>query len=202
MAHRYCRKCGWGYSPEEWSESDFCINCGSSLWKPQNYPSQRETIEHINPYPDSRPASKPSNRVSGYIDNCRLFAATQPYLFGAGVAGFGVAAILVAPQLVVIAHAVMGFGIFLACVGMLGMFWADGEDAFKIMSAGTLIFLAGFALSLAAQMLIVGGIMAIATGGGVAIKATAEDAIRWRLRRQMRDKDIVELLRISRQMND
>jgi hypothetical protein len=118
------------------------------------------------------------------------------------VAGFGVAAILVAPQLVVIAHAVMGFGIFLACVGMLGMFWADGEDAFKIMSAGTLIFLAGFALSLAAQMLIVGGIMAIATGGGVAIKATAEDAIRWRLRRQMRDKDIVELLRISRQMND
>ena len=202
MAYRYCRKCGWGYSPEEWSESDFCINCGSPLWKPQSYPCQRERVEHINPYPDIKPAPKPIGRVYRYVDGSLLLSIAHPYLFGGGLAGVGVVAMLLAPSLLVIAQAVIGFGFFLACAGMLELFRADGEEGSKIMSEGTLIFLAGLALSLVAQMLIVAGIIAIATGGGVVIKATVEDAIRWRLQRQMRDKDTVELLRISMQMSD
>ncbi len=133
--------------------------------------------------------------------SCKQFAGVHPYLFGAGAVGVGVAAILAATQLMVIAQAVTVIGIVLICAGMLGVVLENNEDSVKIISAGLLVFLVGLGLSLVAYILAIAGIMAAVAGGGVAAKASVEDAIRWRLRKQMEGMGVIELLGISRRMN-
>ncbi len=199
MAYRHCRKCGWGYPREEWIESAYCINCGVSLWKQQKPRTQRGRVGHIDPYPDWEPT--PATGTYACIDSCKQFAVAHPYLFGAGAVGVGVAAILAATQLMVIAQAVTVIGIVLICAGMLGVALENNEDSVKIISAGLLVFLAGLGLSLVAYILAIAGIMAAVAGGGVAAKASVEDAIRWRLRKQMEGMGVIELLGISRRMN-
>jgi len=202
MAYKHCHKCGWGYPRDEWAESAFCTNCGAPLGKQHKPHTQRKKVEHLDPYPDQKSNPKPAIRTFEHIDSCKQFAVAHPYLFGAGAVGVGVTAILAAPQLMVIAQAVTAIGIVLICAGMLGVVLTDKEDGTQIISAGFLIFIVGLGLTLVAYILTIAGITAVVTGGGVATKATVEDAIRWRLRKQMEGKSALELLELSRQMND
>lgn len=202
MAYRHCRKCGWGYLQEEWEDSDYCTRCGASLLKQQNPYPPTERIEHIDPYPDNKPSIETTDGFLSHVGACRSVAQEHPYLFGTGSAVMGAAALMAVPLLVTVAHVVTVAGALFACFGVVGIFMDNGEDSssFDAIQGGVLICLAGSALLALAQLLAIGGVLAMAVGGGVAAKAALEKAIRWQLQRPMQNKDVEEMLRITRQL--
>ncbi len=201
MAYRHCKKCGWGYDREEWTEAAFCANCGAALRPKPKAKARPPRVEHIEPYPDRVPGPRPGSKLLEYATALRGFAVEHPYLFSVGAIGAGVGAIMLAPYLVTIGQAGVAIGAVLIAAGMLGSVYAGKEDGTRLISAGFLVLLAGIGVVLVGYVLTTAGVVAVVTGG-VGSTALAKEVLRRRLLKKveetLKEKSIPELLEMSK----
>lgn len=197
MAFKHCCRCGWGFTHDEWVHAAFCSNCGLPLGNKPREPKYKER----QPRPEPRPPPAYDKPRIDYYATLRKLAKEHPWLFSAGAIGTGIGAVMLAPQVLLVGQAAMAIGAILMGCGMLGSVYADPDDGAELISAGWLLFLGGVAVALIAFMLATAGIVAVAGGSGVALKAGAEEALRWRLRKRMESKSFTELLQLAQRMN-
>jgi hypothetical protein len=75
------------------------------------------------------------------------------------------------------------------------------RQAAKWISAGLLTLVAGTGVARVGYVLTAAGIVAVVAGSGVATKATVQHLLRKRIERQLRSKNVTELITLSRQLN-
>jgi hypothetical protein len=71
-----------------------------------------------------------------------------------------------------------------------------------LVMAGVLILGAGTGITLAGNIIAVAGVIAIVAGCGVAAKYVLEEVLRWRIEQQIRQKNVSELVDLSRQLSN
>jgi hypothetical protein len=71
-----------------------------------------------------------------------------------------------------------------------------------LVRAGVLILGAGTGITLAGNIIAVAGVIAIVAGCGVAAKYVLEEVLRWRIEQQIRQKNVSELVDLSRQLSN
>ncbi len=195
--YRHCRGCGRGLDQKTWQRESFCGSCG----EPLKTELRREEPLHVKPYPDRSQPQKRSVAIGELFDELSEFAKTHPFWFSAGALAAGAGALMLGPGLVALGQGVMLVGGILLATGMLSVFFAEKEDAAKLISAGLLTLVAGTGIALVGYVLTAAGIVAVVAGSGVATKATVQHLLRKRIEKQLRSKNVTELLTLSRQLN-
>ena len=76
-----------------------------------------------------------------------------------------------------------------------------GQHPF-VFGAGVVAGGTGAGIMLLANMLMVAGVMAVLTGSAVAAKAAVEYGVRKRIEQQLREKNLTELIGLSRQLEN
>lgn len=196
--YRHCSGCGRGFNQGIWQRETFCGSCG---WPLKQLP--REEPLEIHPYPDRAPGPVGRRQELGNaISEVRMFAGQHPYVFGAGVVAGGTGVILLAPAIWAFGHGLMVAGGILSVLGILGAFAGSGKDAANTLAGGVLILATGAGIMLLANLLMAAGVMAVLTGSAVAAKAAVEYGMRKRIEHQLREKNLTELISLSRQLEN
>jgi hypothetical protein len=159
-------------------------------------------VEHIEPYADVDPAPKPRLPVEQICGELKNAARSHPFLFGIGAIAVGAGAVMAAPTLVTVGTAIIWIGAIITGCGFMSVAYVDREEAEPWLEMGVLILLGGATILLLGYALAILGLCSAAGGAGVALKAGAEEALRWRIKRQMQEKSFTELLALSRQMEN
>jgi NhaP-type Na+/H+ or K+/H+ antiporter len=139
--------------------------------------------------------------INKLLDELGECAKKHPFWFSAGALAAGVGGIMLGPGLVTIGQGVMVVGAILASTGFLSVLYVDKEQAEKWISAGMLTLVAGAGIALAGFALTAAGIVAVVGGAGGATKTTVEEILRKRIEKKIREKNFSELIDISRQLN-
>jgi hypothetical protein len=197
MAYRHCSGCGRAFDQRIWQRESFCGSCGESL----KAALRREEPIHIRPYPDCTPPQKRGVAIGELLDELSEFAKNHPLWFSAGALAAGAGALMLGPGLVTLGQGVMMVGGILVAAGMLSVVFAEKEDATKLIAAGLLTLVAGTGIALVGYVLTVAGIVAVVAGSGVATKVAVQHLLRKRIEKQLRSKNVVELINLTRQLN-
>jgi hypothetical protein len=197
MAYRHCSGCGRAFDQKTWQRESFCSSCG----EPLKTALRRDEPLNIKPYPDNpRKSGEVRLAVGEILEQLSGFAKRHPYLFSASAVAAGIGGIILGPGLVTIGQGVMLIGGILLATGMLSVVYVEKEQAEKWIAAGLLSLVAGSGIVLVGYALTVAGIVAVVGGSGVAVKTTAEEMLRRRIEKKIRDKSISQLIDISRRL--
>jgi hypothetical protein len=182
-----------------WQRESFCGSCG---W-PLKYPPVAEVPPEIRGYPDvPRGRSMKPAAVGNTVEGLRLLARHHPVLFGTGTIVLGAGAIMLAPTLLALGHGVMVTGLVVAALGLVAAFAGGDREAGSTVLGGIAIWAAGAGVSLVGSMLAVAGVLAILAGSGVAAKSVLEEVLRWRIEQQLNQKNVSELVDLSRRLSN
>jgi hypothetical protein len=135
------------------------------------------------------------------VDQLYQYAKEHPVLFGAGALAAGAGAIMLGPGLIALGQGVMMIGGILVATGMLSVVYTEKEQAEKWIAAGLLTLVAGAGIALIGYALTVAGIVAVVGGTGLVTRAAVEEILRLRIKSQLREKSVTELIDISRKLN-
>jgi hypothetical protein len=199
MDHRYCTGCGRAFAMGTWQKESFCGSCGWPL-------KQLMGREPMDVHPGLERPRRLSRGVpaglSAAVSEASAFAGQHPYVFGTGTVVAGVGALMLAPALLTLGSGVMVAGCIIVALGLLSAFSGGEKDAGNMVMAGILILGAGAGITLVGNIIAVAGVIAIVAGCGVATKAAVEDVLRQRIKAQLRQKNVSELVDLSRRLSN
>jgi hypothetical protein len=195
-AYRHCSGCGRAFDQKSWQRESFCGSCGEPLKRGL----QRDEPQEIHPYPEREPPPNLGDGLNGLVDELALCARQHPFWFSAGALAAGVGGIMLGPGLVTLGQGVMAIGAILVSTGMLSVLYVEKEQAEKWIAAGVLTLIAGAGIALAGFALTTAGVVAVVGGAGTATKASVELILRRRIESQLKEKSISELVDLTRQL--
>ncbi|MDF7801310.1 hypothetical protein P4C99_17660 [Pontiellaceae bacterium B1224] len=153
-------------------------------------------------YPDVPPQAANTNLAVGdRVNAVCQFAKEHPLIFGAGALVTGAAAVMMGPALISLGHGIAVVGGILFAAGLLSVFHPEGEGAAPLIPSGLVLLLAGTGIGLVGYALTVGGIVAVVVGSGFVTKVIVEETLKQRIKSQLKDKSITELIDISCQLS-
>lgn len=197
-AYRHCSGCGRAFDQKTWQRESYCGSCGEPL-KTQ---LRRVDPLDIHPCPERSPPLKPGAVINDLINQLKACAKAHPYWFSAGALVAGAGGILLGPGLVTLGQSVAIIGAILVGTGMLSVAYVEKAQAEKWIAAGLVTLVAGAGIALIGYALTAAGVVAVVGGSGIATKATVQSILRKRIEKQLRDKNINDLLRIARQLEN
>ena len=195
--YRHCPGCGRGYDQKTWQKESFCGSCG----EPLKTGLRRNEPEEVRPYPDRDTPPNLRGGLNNLIEQLSACAKQHPYLFSAGALAAGAGAIMLGPGIVTLGQGVMVIGGILTATGMLSVVYTEKEQAERWIASGLITLVAGAGIALVGFALTAAGIVAVVGGSGVATKAAIEGILRNKIKSQLREKSIKELLDVTRQLS-